>query len=145
MPSVGFLEWISKIDDWNSAKTRISACDCCIYLYLRFYSSFQKLMINTLQKRVFSACLTFANTAYAFICVSNSVYKNWWWKQCKKAFFGMRLLHMPIFAFLKQFSNIDDENRVKTRFSACFTFANAAYALISVSKSSFQKLIMKTV
>ena len=123
MPLFAFLEQISKIDDENSAKTR------------------------------FSACWTFANAAYAYICVPYAVFRNWWWKQCKNTIFGMLntcdhcicffcvsranfrncwwkqcknaffqhvehlpLLLMPLFAFLKQFLRIDDENTAKTRF-----------------------------
>ena len=62
---------------WKQCKNAffgmLNICDCCICLYSRFLSSFQKLMMTTVQKRVF------------------------WHVE------HLRLLHMPIFAFLKQF------------------------------------------
>ena len=45
---------------------------------------------------------------------------------------------MPIFAFLEQISKVDDENNAKTRLSACWTFANTAYAVICVSRVDFK-------
>ena len=60
----------------------------------------------------------------------------------KRVFFRhvehLRKLRLPLFASLEQFSKIDDENTAKTRFSACLTFANAAYAFICVSKAVFE-------
>ena len=50
----------------------------------------------------------------------------------------LRMLRMPLFAFLEQFSKIDDENSAKTRFSACSIFANTAYAFICVSRANFK-------
>ena len=112
MPLFAFLEQISKIDDENTAKTRffglLNICEYCICLYLRFLSGFQ----------------------------------SWWWKHGKNAFFWqvehLRLLHMPLFAFQEPISKIDDENSAKTRFSACWTFATAAYAFICVSRAKFK-------
>ena len=105
MPIFAFLEQISKIDDENCAKTRISAC------------------------------WTFATAAYAIICVSEAVFGNRLLKQCKNAFFRhvehLRLLQMPIYAFLEQISKIDDETSVKTRFQACLTFATTVYAFFA--------------
>ena len=70
--------WVSKavFENWwlkpckNAFFGMFNICECRVCLYLRFESSFQKLMMKTVQKRVFSACWTFANTAYANICVS---------------------------------------------------------------------------
>ena len=85
-----FLKEFLRIDDENTAKTRffgmLNTCDRCICLYLRFLSSFQKLMMKTGQKRVFQHVE------------------------------HIRLLRMPLFAFLKQFSKIDDENSAKNAF-----------------------------
>ena len=50
----------------------------------------------------------------------------------------LRILHMPLFAFLEWISKIDDRNSAKTRFTACSTFANSAYAFISVSEAVFK-------
>ena len=90
MPIFAFLEQISKIDDENSTKTRffgmLNICEYCICLYLRFLSSFQKLVMKKVQKRVF------------------------------RHVEHVRLLHVPLFAFLKQFSKIEDENTAETRF-----------------------------
>ena len=55
----------------------LNSSDYCICLYLRFRSKFQKMIIKTLQKRGFSACWTFATSAYAFICVSSVDLKSW--------------------------------------------------------------------
>ena len=103
--------------------------------------------MKTLQKRVLSACWTLATTAYAFICVSRANFKNWWWKHCKNAFFRhvehLRLLHMPLFAFLVQISKIEDENSAKTLFLACWTLANTAYAFICVSREIFKNWLWK--
>ena len=57
--------------------------------YLRFLSSFQKLMMKTAQKRVF------------------------------RHDEQLRMLRMPLFAFMMQFSKIDDENSAKPRYLAC--------------------------
>ena len=93
MPLFAFLEQISKIDDENSAKNAfigmLNCCDCCICLCLRFLSGFQKLIMKTVQKRV-------------FLHVEH-----------------LRVLHMPLFVFLEWISKVDNENSAKTRFSAC--------------------------
>ena len=93
MPLFAFLKLFSKIDLENSAKTRffgmLNICDFCICYYFRFLSSFQKLMMKTVQIRVF------------------------------RHVEHLRLLHMPLFAFLEQISKVDDEITLKTRFSAC--------------------------
>ena len=90
MPLFAFLKQFSKIDDENTSKTRFFAmfntCDYCICLYLRFKSKFQKLMMKTVLKRVF------------------------------RLVEHLRILLMPLFAFLKQFSKIGDEHTAKKRF-----------------------------
>ena len=45
---------------------------------------------------------------------------------------------MPLFAFLEPIWKFDDENNVKTRFSACGTFATAAYAFICVLRTDLK-------
>ena len=50
----------------------------------------------------------------------------------------LRLLHMPLFQFLKHFSKIHDEITAKTRFSACRVCANTVYASICVSRKDFK-------
>ena len=98
MPLFAFLKQFSKIDDENSAKTRflgmLNICEYWICLYLRFKSKFQKLMMKTVLKRVF------------------------------RHVEHLPLLHMPLFAFLKQISKIDDENSAKTRFFGMFNICD---------------------
>ena len=93
MPLFAFLKHFSKIDYENSAENAffglLNICDYCVCLYLRFYSSFQKLMMKTVQKRVFQHVE------------------------------HLRILHIPIFAFLEKISKIDDENSSKRVFSPC--------------------------
>ena len=117
MAIFAFLEQISKIDDENSSK------------------------------RVFSPCWTLATTAYAFICVSRANFKNWWWKQCKNAFFRhvehLRLLHMPLFAFLEGISKLI----MKTVQKRVFRHVEHLWLLHMPYLrfwSNFQKLMMKT-
>ena len=146
MPVFAFLKHYSKIDDEITLKTRffgmLNIFDSCICLYLRFWSIFQKLIMKSTQKCVFSACWTFAKTAYEFICVSRVDFKTYRWKQSRKRVFWhvepLRLLRMPLFAFLKRFSKIHDEITAKTRFSACRVCANTVYAYICVSRKDFK-------
>ena len=145
MPLFAFLEQISKIDDENSAKTRFSACwtfATAAYAFSAFLKQYSRINDENSAKTLFSACWTLATTADACICVSKSVFTDWWWKHCKNAFWRnvehLRLLHMPLFAFLEQISKIVDENNEKTRFSAWWTFATAAYAFICVSRAVFK-------
>ena len=153
MPLFAFLQQFSIIDDETLQKRvffgMLNTCYYCICLYLRFWSTFQKLKMKTLQKRVFSACWTLAIAAYAFIGVSRANFKNWWWKQCKNAFFRhvehLWLLHMPLFEFLEQISKTDDENCAKMRFFDMLNSCECCVCLILRFWSTFQKLMMKTV
>ena len=145
MPLFAFLKRFSKIHDEITAKTRFWACWACAttaYALFAFLKQFSKIHDDITAKTRFLACWAFANTAYAYICVSERDFKSWWWKQFRNAFFRhvehLRLLHMPIFAFLKQFSNIDDEITAKTRFFGMLNICENCICHMRVSLLDFK-------
>ena len=86
----------------------LNICDYRICLYLRFLSCFQKLKMKTVQKRVFGHVE------------------------------HLRLLRMPIFAFLKQFSIID-------AFFSMLNIYDCCICLYLRFLSCFHEWILKTV
>ena len=119
----------------------LGICECCIYHYLRLYSSFHKLMMKSQSKRVFRHVehLWQLNMPFfAFLEQNLKLMMKTVHKRVSRHVEYLRLLHMPIFAFLKQFSKVDVEITVKQRFSACWAIANAVNAIICVSTAVFK-------
>ena len=135
-----------KIYGGNGAKTRffgmLNSCECCVCLYFAFLKHFSKIDDENKAKTRFLACWTLATTAYAFILRFLSTFRKLMMKTVQKRVFWhvehLRLLHMPLFAFLQQFSIIDDETLQKRVFSACWTLTTSAYAFNCVSWANFK-------